>query len=286
MRSLVFETPPLDRPIEILGAAIVTLDVASDRPIANLAVRLCDVHPSGESLRVSYGVLNLTHRDGHEKPALLAIGERYRVRIKLNDAGVGIPGRPPGEARPIHGLLADDLAGSREGDAADFWWHARSAAAPAPGHRRAAVAVARSGDGATREADASSVAAIRVSSASTASAWNWARRVNPSFTSRTTTPSAQWPSCDGPRRCRETPGRSASRRRCGCHARAMSSCCREVCARGKARTKSVFANGIAPFHGISCDDPRRAAFRIVPSVIALARARGLIVADRPLGVLT
>jgi predicted acyl esterase len=91
MRSLVFETPPLDRPIEILGAAIVTLDVASDRPVANLAVRLCDVHPSGESLRVSYGVLNLTHRDGHEKPAPLAIGERYRVRIQLNDAGSVFP---------------------------------------------------------------------------------------------------------------------------------------------------------------------------------------------------
>jgi len=67
VRSLVFETTPLDEPIEILGAPIVTLDVASDRPIANLVVRLCDVHPSGESLRVSYGVLNLTHRDGHEK---------------------------------------------------------------------------------------------------------------------------------------------------------------------------------------------------------------------------
>ena len=91
MRSLVFETPPLDAPIEILGAAIVTLDVASDRPIANLVVRLCDVHPSGESLRVSYGVLNLTHRDGHEKPAPLAIGERYRVRIQLNDAGSVFP---------------------------------------------------------------------------------------------------------------------------------------------------------------------------------------------------
>jgi hypothetical protein len=26
MRSLVFDTPPLDAPIEILGAAIVTLD--------------------------------------------------------------------------------------------------------------------------------------------------------------------------------------------------------------------------------------------------------------------
>ena len=83
---LVFETAPLDAPIEILGAPIVTLDVASDRPIANLVVRLCDVHPTGESLRVSYGVLNLTHRESHEQPALLAPGERYRVRIKLNDA--------------------------------------------------------------------------------------------------------------------------------------------------------------------------------------------------------
>jgi predicted acyl esterase len=89
--SVVFETAPLDETIEILGASIMTLDVASDRPIANLVVRLCDVHPSGESLRVSYGVLNLTHRDGHEQPALLAIGERYRVRIQLNDAGSTFP---------------------------------------------------------------------------------------------------------------------------------------------------------------------------------------------------
>src|SRR5262249_49359831 len=91
MRSLLFETPPLDRPIEILGAAIVTLELASDRPVANLVVRLCDVHPSGESLRFSYGVLNLSHRDGHEKPALLTAGQRYRVRIKLNDAGSVFP---------------------------------------------------------------------------------------------------------------------------------------------------------------------------------------------------
>ena len=49
------------------------------------------MHPSGESLRVSYGVLNLTHRESHEQPALLATGERYRVRIKLNDAGSVFP---------------------------------------------------------------------------------------------------------------------------------------------------------------------------------------------------
>ena len=90
-RSLVFETAVLDSPVEILGAAILTLDVASDKPIANLVVRLCDVHPSGESLRVSYGVLNLTHRDSHETPSALVPGQRYQVHVKLNDAGVVFP---------------------------------------------------------------------------------------------------------------------------------------------------------------------------------------------------
>jgi uncharacterized protein len=91
LHSLLFETPPLEASVEILGAAIVELKVTCDRPIVNLAVRLCDVHPSGESSRVSYGVLNLSHRDGHETPAPLAIGEHYRVRIQLNDAGSVFP---------------------------------------------------------------------------------------------------------------------------------------------------------------------------------------------------
>ena len=69
----------------------MTLDVVSDRLLANLIVRLCDVHPSGELLRVSYGVLNLTHRESHEQPAWLATGERFQVRIKLNDAGSVFP---------------------------------------------------------------------------------------------------------------------------------------------------------------------------------------------------
>jgi uncharacterized protein len=90
-RSLLFETPPLANAIEILGAAIVSLEITSDKPIANLAVRLSDVDPSGRSLRVSYGVLNLAHRDGHERPAPLRIGDRYQVRVQLNDAGSVFP---------------------------------------------------------------------------------------------------------------------------------------------------------------------------------------------------
>ncbi len=90
-RSLVVDSAPLDDRVEILGAPIVTLELAADRPLANLAVRLCDVHPDGASLRVSYGILNLAHRDGHENPAPLVPGNRYEVRIQLNDAGAVFP---------------------------------------------------------------------------------------------------------------------------------------------------------------------------------------------------
>ena len=90
-RSLLFETAPLAETMEILGAPVVTLEIACDKPVANLVARLCDVHPSGESLRVSFGVLNLTHRDSHATPAALVPGERYRVRLQLNDCGATFP---------------------------------------------------------------------------------------------------------------------------------------------------------------------------------------------------
>ena len=89
--SLVFETPPLAETVEILGAPVVVLEVASDKPVAQLIARLCDVHPDGTSLRVSFGVLNLTHRGGSAAPSALVPGQRYRVRLQLNDCGAGLP---------------------------------------------------------------------------------------------------------------------------------------------------------------------------------------------------
>ena len=68
------------------------------------------MHPDGESLRVSFGVLNLTHRDGHETPTPLVPGQRYRVRIQLNDAGSAFPAGPPHKAGALDHLLADGLA--------------------------------------------------------------------------------------------------------------------------------------------------------------------------------
>jgi putative CocE/NonD family hydrolase len=84
--SLVFDSEPLDAPLEILGAPTVTLDVAVDRPRALVAVRLNEVRADGASVRVTYGVLNLTHRAGHARAEPLVPGRRERVTIALNDA--------------------------------------------------------------------------------------------------------------------------------------------------------------------------------------------------------
>ena len=84
-KSLVFDSDPLLETLEILGSPVVTLELTVDRPVANVIVRLNDVAPDGASGRVSFGVLNLTHRNGHEHPEPLEPGRRYRVAIRLND---------------------------------------------------------------------------------------------------------------------------------------------------------------------------------------------------------
>jgi len=85
--SLTWDSEPLSEQMEILGAPVVTLTLASDRPVALVAVRLCEVASTGASTRITYGVLNLTHRDGHLKPLPLVPGEFYRVAVQLNDCG-------------------------------------------------------------------------------------------------------------------------------------------------------------------------------------------------------
>jgi putative CocE/NonD family hydrolase len=89
--SLVFETPPLGERVELLGAPVLTVALSSDKPVAQLIARLCDVHPDGKSLRTSFGVLNLCHRDSHAAPSALVPGERYTVRLQLNDCGAAVP---------------------------------------------------------------------------------------------------------------------------------------------------------------------------------------------------
>jgi len=84
-RSACFDSAVLDTDVTIWGAPVVSLDVASDQENAFVCVRLNEVLPNGESLQISYGILNLTHRNGHEVPEPLEPGKRYSVRVQLND---------------------------------------------------------------------------------------------------------------------------------------------------------------------------------------------------------
>jgi uncharacterized protein len=85
--ALVFETRPLARELSILGAATLMVDLSSDAAVAQIAVRLSDVAPDGRATRVSYQVLNLTHRESHEHPSALEPGRDYPVTVILNACG-------------------------------------------------------------------------------------------------------------------------------------------------------------------------------------------------------
>jgi hypothetical protein len=83
--SLVFDTLPLVEGIELLGAAVLELEMAVDRPLAVLVARLCDVDTAGASSRVTYGALNLTHRLSDAEPEPMIAGERMRIRLQLSN---------------------------------------------------------------------------------------------------------------------------------------------------------------------------------------------------------
>ena len=88
-RSLCFDSEPLPARLEIMGAPQVTFELSVDRPAAFLAVRLNEIAPDGAVTRITYGLLNLTHRESHEHPAALVPGQRYKVTVVLNDIAHG-----------------------------------------------------------------------------------------------------------------------------------------------------------------------------------------------------
>ena len=83
----VFTTEPLKAPLELLGEPRLRLRLRAEQPRGQLVVRLCDVAPDGATTRVSYGVLNLRHRAGHDRPRDLVPGTDYDLSVPLNHLG-------------------------------------------------------------------------------------------------------------------------------------------------------------------------------------------------------
>ncbi len=89
--SLTFTSVPLTERVDYLGFPEVSLTLSADQPVALVAVRLCDVAPDGASTLVSWGLLNLTHRDGHEFPTPLEPDQPYTITVRLNAIGYTLP---------------------------------------------------------------------------------------------------------------------------------------------------------------------------------------------------
>ncbi len=83
VRSLTFETEPIDNPIEYTGNGSVTVRISSTIPDPILVARVVDVAPDGSANLVSHGRLRLAHRNGHASPDELEPGEEYEVTVPL-----------------------------------------------------------------------------------------------------------------------------------------------------------------------------------------------------------
>ena len=86
--SLCFDSVPLAKDVEYIGRPVFDIEFSVDRPVAMLAVRICDVKSNGESSRVSLGLFNLNQRPeagGSERePKNLVPGRKYRMKLVLD----------------------------------------------------------------------------------------------------------------------------------------------------------------------------------------------------------
>ena len=86
-----FDSEPLDEDITILGFPTIHTKVISDVPQANLIAVLSMVDSNDEATFISFGILNLTHRNSHLDLEPLTVGKPTDVQVQLNVIGQRIP---------------------------------------------------------------------------------------------------------------------------------------------------------------------------------------------------
>ena len=86
---LVFQTPPLDKDVELTGPVTVRLWISSSAVDTDFTARLLDIHPpsedypSGYHMNLTDSIIRARYREGWEKAVLMEPGEVYEVQIEL-----------------------------------------------------------------------------------------------------------------------------------------------------------------------------------------------------------
>lgn len=86
---LVFQTAPLDRPMQVVGPVSAELFVATDGPDTDFTAKLIDVYPASEDYPHGYamiltdGIVRLRYAEDRAVPRMREPGEVVRISIRL-----------------------------------------------------------------------------------------------------------------------------------------------------------------------------------------------------------
>jgi uncharacterized protein len=86
---LVYQTEPLEEPLEVTGPATVTLWIASSAVDTDFTAKLVDVYPPNEDYPEGYdmlindSVIRTRYREGFDREVMMEPGTPYEVTIKL-----------------------------------------------------------------------------------------------------------------------------------------------------------------------------------------------------------
>lgn len=89
--STTFTSAPLGADMDLVGAPRLTLALSSDKPQAQIAVRLNHIHPDGAATRITYGVLNLSHRNDAAEPQSMPLNTSVDITLDLDQIAYRIP---------------------------------------------------------------------------------------------------------------------------------------------------------------------------------------------------
>lgn len=80
-KSLIFDTAPMEKLLEIVGKPFVNLILSTDMPDALISVKLCDVSPDGKSNLITSGTRRLSFRESDEHPEMPQANKKYKMSI-------------------------------------------------------------------------------------------------------------------------------------------------------------------------------------------------------------
>jgi uncharacterized protein len=85
---LVYDTDPLNVPIEVIGPVRLIAHVATSAADTDFMAMLVDVHPNGFAQRLCDGMVRLRYRNGFSREEVVTPGEVYEVSIVMWDTCV------------------------------------------------------------------------------------------------------------------------------------------------------------------------------------------------------